>query len=301
MNNLLDGLPYRFEGALPSGPYNQVVAAVGPSGPVVVKIARARPEPVSPSATNAIFVSQAIALATGSVGRWTPDPAELLRAEAAILADLHHPGFVTLIDQGEHRGRPYLVLERIAGTTWRQAMEAGRGPTLDQFRSLVSILRECGLAFHGDLKPENLMLDQRGAVRVLDPSAGAWQVNGLGQFERALLTPHYNPLLLGSDISALGLMLVEATTGRHPLVLSDPSRPEHVFGPELERFYGGYAALGRAGMLHLYRHMPLPRDLGELSPELEALALACLGVKRHGDGLEMTEMPGLAAVAQALS
>ena len=98
--------------------------------------------------------------------------ARLLR-EAQALARLSHPNVVAIYDVGTHEGQVFLAMELIAGdslTTWLRARERTVRDVLDVFleagRGLAAAHRE-GLV-HGDFKPDNVLVDRAGRVRVVD-------------------------------------------------------------------------------------------------------------------------------------
>jgi len=98
--------------------------------------------------------------------------ARLLR-EALALARLSHPNVVAVHDVGEHEGQVFLAMEFVEGQTlrkWLRAKErsvrevlgvlalAGRGLAAAHAKGIV----------HRDFKPDNVMVDDDGRVRVMD-------------------------------------------------------------------------------------------------------------------------------------
>lgn len=155
--------------------------------------------------------------------------------ERRILARLHHPHIVRLIDGGmSSDGRPYYVMDHVDGKpiTHHVAQSA-----LD-VRSRVMLLAEVAdavayahtqLVVHRDLKPSNVLVDVEGEPRVLDfgiakliEESGEQTRTGTGQ---RVLSPAYAApeQILGeavgtaTDVHALGLMLCELLTGQLPL------------------------------------------------------------------------------------
>src|SRR5688572_17493421 len=103
------------------------------------------------------------------------DPArKRLVREARAAGRLRHPNIVTIFDAGEHDGRSYIVLEYVPGETLRSLIR--RQAPLPLRRRLELIEGACaGLAHahragvvHLDIKPDNLMLDESGVLKVLD-------------------------------------------------------------------------------------------------------------------------------------
>ena len=94
--------------------------------------------------------------------------------ESKITARLEHPGVPAVYDVGTHKGRPYLVMQRIRGISVAD-LTAEHGPLpigwaaaiAAQVCSVLSAAHRASLV-HRDLKPSNLMLEPDGTVKVLD-------------------------------------------------------------------------------------------------------------------------------------
>src|SRR5687767_4617931 len=94
--------------------------------------------------------------------------------EASAAGRLRHPNIVTIFDAGEYDGRPYIAMEYVPGETLRSLIR--RRVPLPLRRRLELIEGACaGLAHahragvvHLDIKPDNLMLDETGVLKVLD-------------------------------------------------------------------------------------------------------------------------------------
>ena len=94
--------------------------------------------------------------------------------EARAASRLRHPNIVTVFDAGEDNGRSYIAMEYVSGDTLGGLIR--RRAFLSMARKLELIEGACaGLAHahkifvvHLDIKPDNLMLDETGIVRVLD-------------------------------------------------------------------------------------------------------------------------------------
>lgn len=148
--------------------------------------------------------------------------------EIRTMAALSHPGIVQLFDAGTHQGSPYLVMELVEGTDLPSTLAAGpmdatRVATLG--RELARALDHAhGLGVvHRDVKPANVLLGADGrsllsdfgiarlaeATRVTSPGMTAGTAGYLApeQLEAADVGP-------AADVYALGLVLLEALTGR---------------------------------------------------------------------------------------
>lgn len=93
--------------------------------------------------------------------------------EARATASFSHPNIVTLHGVGEHEGRPFLALEHVDGESLRARIAAGPLPVREALRvgrAIAEAMAEAhrrGLV-HADLKPENVVIQRDGRVRVVD-------------------------------------------------------------------------------------------------------------------------------------
>lgn len=150
------------------------------------------------------------------------------RAEARTLAMLSHPGLVTVLDVGEVEGRPFLVMELVRGTTLAECCQGEQLPPDRvaaigaQLASALSHVHGAGV-LHRDVKPGNVLLadDDRvlladfGIARLLE--AHATTDTGFTMGTAAYLSPEQvkgERVTPAADVYALGLVLLEALTGR---------------------------------------------------------------------------------------
>ncbi|HEY4346370.1 MAG TPA: protein kinase [Gaiellaceae bacterium] len=94
--------------------------------------------------------------------------------EAKLVAGLSHNNIVSVIDRGEHAGRPFIVFEFIAGENLKQLVTR-EGPLPVERALELSIEIARGLAFahqkgfvHRDVKPQNVLLNGKGEAKVTD-------------------------------------------------------------------------------------------------------------------------------------
>src|SRR3954451_11864273 len=169
--------------------------------------------------------------------------AERFAHEAQALARLNHPNIVTIHDFGQAGGFFYLLMEYVDGVNLRQLLQSHR---LHGSEALAIVPRVCealqyahehGIV-HCDIKPENLLLDKTGRVkiadfgiaRMLDAEAtnvgfSETQPAGTPQYMAPEQRIHGQSADHRADIYSLGVVLYELLTGQLPNEeLQRPSR-----------------------------------------------------------------------------
>jgi serine/threonine protein kinase len=155
-------------------------------------------------------------------------PAAAFLAEAEALGRLDHPGVVRLVGaRTEADGTGVIELQRLHGPTLRRRLAAplawDEAVTLaaSAARALEAV-HAAGLV-HGDLKPENAIVEGHGLVLVdfgLSLPAGArWHESGAGT--PAYMAPEQvrrAPVGAATDVYALGLVLYEMLAGQPAFV-----------------------------------------------------------------------------------
>jgi serine/threonine protein kinase len=162
--------------------------------------------------------------------------AERFTREGRTLAKLNHPNIVTIHDFGQAGPFFYLLMEYVDGVNLRQAMRAG---AINSSQALAIVPRICDAlqyahnegVLHRDIKPDNILLDTRGRVKIADFGiaklmAEAVAENPLTGSGASLGTPHYmapeqiekpNAVDHRADIYSLGVVFYEMLTGELPL------------------------------------------------------------------------------------
>ena len=177
----------------------------------------------------------ALKLLTQSLAR-DPAFAERFNREARFLARLNHPSIVNVYDYGEAGGFYYLLMEYVDGVNLRQAMQAGRFTPAQALALVPKICDALQFAhnegvLHRDVKPENILLDLRGRVKMAD--FGIAKLVGdcvpeatLTASGQTVGTPHYmapeqweHPQEVDqrADIYSLGVVFYEMLTGELPV------------------------------------------------------------------------------------
>ncbi|MCX5745086.1 MAG: serine/threonine-protein kinase, partial [Proteobacteria bacterium] len=105
------------------------------------------------------------------------DLVQRFRAEAAILASLHHPNLVQVFALGEHAGEVYFVMELVEGQplseVLRSTIEATEWFPIEavaqittEIADALDAMHDAGL-IHRDVKPANILLDRERDRAVL--------------------------------------------------------------------------------------------------------------------------------------
>ena len=153
-------------------------------------------------------------------------------AEARAAAHLSHPNVVSVFDQGSDDGRPYIVMEYVQGFTLRQLItrEAPMDPRravelIEPVAAALAAAHAAGL-IHRDVKPENVLISDRGQVKVADfglaravtahtsASTAGLVIGTVSYIAPELVTKGHADAR--SDVYSLGIVLYEMLTGRKP-------------------------------------------------------------------------------------
>ncbi|NQT12573.1 MAG: SUMF1/EgtB/PvdO family nonheme iron enzyme, partial [Planctomycetes bacterium] len=190
---------------------------------------------------------------------------ERFQREARAAATISHPNICQVYDIGEQDGTPFITMAYIQGKSLSQFVSAARQwPE----REVAKLVRKIAIALaeahakgvvHRDLKPGNIMLDQRHEPIVMDFGLAG----GIGQPGEETLT--HTGMLLGtpaymspeqaeadfsrvgpaSDLYSLGVICYELLTGQLPfqgpiaavivgIVRDEPRRPSEL-RPSLDK------------------------------------------------------------------
>lgn len=196
------------------------------------------------------------------------------RREAEAASALNHPSICTIYDIGEHAGRPFIVMEKLEGTTLSSAI-AGEPQPVDrilhvgvQIADALAGAHAAGI-IHRDVKPANIFITSRGDAKLLDFGLARLEsherlIGTDSEVTEALTAPGITMGTIGymspeqargervdarSDIFSLGAVLYEMATGRPPFtgpsfpvicnaILNEspppPSSRNHAVPPELD-------------------------------------------------------------------
>lgn len=183
---------------------------------------------------------------------------ERFRREASAAAGLQHPNVVGVFDRGRHDGTYYIAMEHLPGHTLKEIVTTEAPLAQERVVDLgTQILQAAGFAhrhgvIHRDFKPHNVIVDDRGGVKVTDfgiARAGASEMTETGSImgTAQYLSPEQaqgHAVTAASDLYSIGVMLYEMLAGRLPFEgdsavsvalkhLSEPPRPISQFRPDV--------------------------------------------------------------------
>ncbi len=225
--------------------------------------------------------------------------------EVKTARQVAHPNVCRVYDVGEAEGRHFLSMEWIDGETLAARLARTGRPAADE--ALLIARRLCaGLAaahergvMHRDLTPSNVMLDERGAVRITD--FGVAELARVVRGRRAREgTPAYmapeqfagREVTAQSDIYSLGLVLYELFTGRQAYhdvstvrtavaPLRDPPTPPSSLAPDVDPAIE--AAILSCLASDPARRPASARQVGEALPGDDALFEAGAAAQQRAD------------------
>ena len=167
-----------------------------------------------------------------------PEHRRRFEQEARAVASLNHPNIVHVYSVDETDGVQYITMELVEGRTLSEIMNKTPLPVGRVLELVVPLADALGAAHeagivHRDVKPGNVMLTDKGIIKVLDFGLAQLRRTGKGSEEtiadrtregRILGTVAYmSPEQArgesagpGSDIFSLGVVMYEMATGQSP-------------------------------------------------------------------------------------
>lgn len=189
--------------------------------------------------------------------------AEQVRAtqlrEARLASAIDHPNVCAIYEVGETDGEAFIVMQYIPGKSLDKVI--AEGPANVQLVLSSGMQIADGLAaahhlgiFHRDLKPANVMLTDGGLIKILDFGLARQLKSGDMDFDPSIPVQPTSPALAGatytarggtiaymapeqfvtgqssvqSDLFALGLILYEMVSGRHPFHRPDAQEVQSI-------------------------------------------------------------------------
>ncbi len=204
--------------------------------------------------------------------QYAADPSftQRFRQEAAAAANLQSPYIVNVYDWGQDNGTYYIVMEFVHGSDLKAAIQERGAINQRKVAEIGSQVCQALSVAHGqdiihrDIKPQNIMIQPDGNVKVMDFGIARSKNSVKTQTSSVLGTAHYispeqaqgKDLTPASDIYSLGVVLYEAATGKLPFDADDAVA---------------------VAMMHVNDEPVPPRQINpDIDPSLEAIIMKCL-------------------------
>lgn len=156
-----------------------------------------------------------------------PEFVSKFKKEAQAVAKLLHPNIAQVYSYGICKEMPYIAMELVTGTNLEKMIEHNKGTT--EVQRVIKITQQIAQALqcasdmgiiHGDVKPENILLDANGNAKLVDFGLAAMQK----ATDEIWGTPYYispekvkkEPIDFRADMYSLGGTLYHALTGVPP-------------------------------------------------------------------------------------
>ncbi|HMJ54782.1 MAG TPA: protein kinase [Polyangiaceae bacterium] len=243
--------------------------------------------------------------------------------EAKTTVDLSHPNIVPVYELGVEQGIYYLAMELCDGVTLAELLEKAQKLTpaegayvgIEICRALDYAHRKARI-IHRDVTPRNVVIDEEGAVRLIDFGIAAPAYDGANE---VFGSPGHMPpeQLRGdevgppADVFAVAALLYEAWSGRPPFrrrtveqsqtALSEPLAALSTFDPvftPLDALLASALAMDPAHRPQSAEELsrPLRRfiaesDLGDLGRKVGERVRDLRATSDAGTGLDLSETP----------
>ena len=219
--------------------------------------------------------------------QYDPERRTKFLAEARATSALRSPHIAAIYDIGEHEGAMYIVMEYVEGELLSGKLKRGAlgvREAIDMAAQIADALSEAhsmGIV-HCDVKSSNLIINERGHLKVLDfgiaaaassnvsevddhtKKVGQQTAVGLADGTISYMSPEQaigRPLDHRSDIFSLGIVLYEMLTARLPF-------DRETWAETLDNIIHG-------------EPMPLPRLNYAVTPDLDRVVRKCLEKDRE--------------------
>lgn len=177
---------------------------------------------------------------------------ELFHEEARLAQRLDHPNIVRVFEAGQVDDDWFMTMEYVDGIDLRSAIVAHGGPLWPAMAASLFADAAAGLhaahslkspsgallnLVHRDISPDNLMVDRRGRVRVLDFGVARaadtehTTLTGSRKGKVRYMAPEYlvdHKASAATDVYALGASLFEVVTGHRPFEHAQGTADLHI-------------------------------------------------------------------------
>ncbi len=188
--------------------------------------------------------SRQVAIKIIRQGRATEENIRRFKREQRILAKLNHPGIAQLYDGGITRdGFPYIIMEYVEGiaiTKYCKIHNCTISQKTGLFKQALEAVRNAheNLTIHRDLKPDNILIDTSGRVKILDFGISKLledeEDSMITKTGSRLLTPRYaapeqikqESITTATDLYSLGIVFYMLLTEAEPIAFGDLTQYE---------------------------------------------------------------------------
>jgi len=163
------------------------------------------------------------------------------KQERQILANLNHHSIAKIYDGGLIEDMPYFVMEYVDGIPIDQYCDSKAlsiQKRLQFFKTVCKTVQYAhnNLVIHRDLKPQNILVNKHGQLKILDFGVATIQSKQLSNQAEGFLTPSYaapeqlsnNKITTATDIYALGVLLYQLLSGCKPFDLTNKTIKEMI-------------------------------------------------------------------------
>jgi len=223
-----------------------------------------------------------------------------LAHEFKTMASLRHPNIISVLDYGfDDDEMPFYTMELMQApqplTTLAHELDMTQ-----QVRYLVQLLQALAYlhrrgVFHRDLKPDNVMIDEEGVLKVLDFGLALVR-NQKDPAQNATGTLAYmapetlqgNPPTTATDLYAVGVMAYEIFVGHHPFNVRDINLLLHDVIHALPDFEGADI---RTDVMHIIQRLMMksPEDRYQTAQEVIKLLSGLVDEKVANESLAIRE------------
>jgi len=212
-----------------------------------------------------------------------------LKHEASVLKTLEHPNIIRYESFTAGRDHIYMLMEYFRAPNVKLQLKTNKNSVHVRLRKMLESV--CAALqhvhdkgwIHRDIKPDNVLMNKVGEVKLIDFSLAVRQQSGLArlmggkqasiQGTRTYLAPETirkKPSTVQTDLYSLGVMMFEVLTGKTPF---QGATPDEVL------------------QKHLTATPPAPSEFNpNVTPEMDRLVLKLLSKKPENRGKDIGEV-----------
>lgn len=172
----------------------------------------------------------------------TPEARNVLKHEFKVGQSFEHPGLIRLHKLEVNRDHGFFIMDYFRAPSLKAQISANLAETQSRFKKIAEAVCQAFVHMnekgwmHRDVKPDNILVNKTGEVRVIDFSLAMRVASGLMKMltgkkkiikgTRTYIAPEVilkKPPTIQSDIYSLGVTLFEIITGVPPFAGIDPS------------------------------------------------------------------------------